>query len=429
MLRLTCIAASASVASPLSPPLITTSSRKFAPVRLTRPVGSSTTVSTVDRALPLQWAYNMYVVNLNILHVPCAPLPSPAFPCPHRSHTDQHLQHNANKVCGDFGEPFKSYAMNIRTNHTATPKPEKSHTPVPTPTIPGRPAPTQQPTPNTPSVAAGAPPGTPGLTDESGGISDPYKHLSPEQLAALQSELREAEIAFAERFRLAGLITDDAERKTKFDGLGNSFATKQSMIRKKYGVRLRSRRSTKEIQQERMRMNYKTSAELQADMVGAGEKRRGPGLPYTAFRPENNSSGASTPVGGSSWAAVNQLKAEELSKAATGMQGSKRRFSSSNSPAPAKRVAYDDDAKKEEHTKNSSLGLRLSGAGTKEEPMALDGSSSEEESGSEGDGSDADEGIPNVLPASVLQTLQRGGSAGAAGASRPGSSSAAGNDS
>lgn len=244
----------------------------------------------------------------------------------------------------------------------------------------------QQLTPSTPSqpaAGAGAPRGTPGLTDATGAVSDPYKHLAPESLAALQSELREAEIVFAERFRQANLISDIAERKTKVDGLGNSFATKQSMIRKKYGVRLRSRRNRNEIDQERARMNYKTSAELQADMIG-------------------------TAGGG-------KQKAQALSAAA--MQGSKRRFSGSgsgsNSPAPAKRVAGD-------------VALRLGAvrAGTKEEPMALDGSSSEE-SGSGSNASDGDEDIPAVLPPSMMQTLQ----SGSAGASRPSSSSAAVNSS
>ncbi|EAA28264.2 hypothetical protein GE21DRAFT_6088 [Neurospora crassa] len=84
--------------------------------------------------------------------------------------------------------------------------------------------------------------------------ADPYGHLTEEQLAAMDADLKEAEAKFAPRFAEAYAIPDENERRIKIEGLRNSFGTKQSMIRKKYGVRLRQRRTKAEIQAEEERM-------------------------------------------------------------------------------------------------------------------------------------------------------------------------------
>ncbi|KAK8089135.1 hypothetical protein PG997_004096, partial [Apiospora hydei] len=60
------------------------------------------------------------------------------------------------------------------------------------------------------------------------------------------------------RFKEAELIADPDERKLKLEGLQNSFSTKQSIIRKKYGVRLRQRRTKEEIEAERIRLTGHT---------------------------------------------------------------------------------------------------------------------------------------------------------------------------
>lgn len=325
------------------------------------------------------------------------------------------LQHNSNHVCGDFGEPVKAYAVNKRSSHHGS----YAKTPAP---LPSRPA-VQLSATSTPSLSkASSPgyPGTPGLTDPHGFVGDPYAHLSPEQLAAMQSELREAEIRFGERMRLANLISDHAEKKTRLEGLGNSFSTKQSMIRKKYGVRLRIRRGKAEIQQERSRVQYKTSTELQADF-GMTATRRSGATGFTAYQPNATDGSTPPPI---AWAPVNQVKSD--------LHGNlKRRFSGSQSPA-MKRVAYDEmsglggtagEAEGQDPTLPNKEPLVGGGLGSKDEPMSLDGSSSENEggSGSNDDGSDEDQDIPAVLPASVIQTLQRGSSAGFGADSRPGS--------
>ncbi|KAK2066967.1 hypothetical protein P8C59_000742 [Phyllachora maydis] len=84
--------------------------------------------------------------------------------------------------------------------------------------------------------------------------ADPYGHLTAEQLAAMNAELGAAEMHYAGRFKEAEAIENPAERRSRVDGLRNSFGTKQSMIRKKFGVRLRERRTRAAIEAERQRM-------------------------------------------------------------------------------------------------------------------------------------------------------------------------------
>lgn len=228
--------------------------------------------------------------------------------------------------------------------------------------------------------------GKPRPKEANSSVTDPYAHLSPEQLAAMQSELRDAEIKMTERFRQAHLVPDEAERKTKLDGLANVFATRQSLIRKKYGVRLRSRRTREEILLERERISYRTSAELQADMVGS--MARTAGRPIASQQPSNKletNTGTKRPLSASSSSAPKRLAYADTSGLASG--------------AKAEPAAMDSSPPKKEEPRMS-----VSSLGTKEEPMALDGSSSEDDSGSDSDGGDED--IPAVLPPSVLQTLR-----------------------
>lgn len=82
---------------------------------------------------------------------------------------------------------------------------------------------------------------------------DPYAHLTPERRFQLQEELRQAEISYVPRFKEAEAIMDPKARQQKLESLNNTFSTKQSMIRKRYGVRLKIRRTRQEIEEERLR--------------------------------------------------------------------------------------------------------------------------------------------------------------------------------
>ncbi len=129
---------------------------------------------------------------------------------------------------------------------------------------------------------------------------DPYGHLSPEQMDKMNRELRDAEEKFAIRFQEAEAIPDDEERRVKLDGLKNSFGTKQSMIRKKYGVRLRERRTKAEIAAEKERLGI---AKMER------ERARHPDVPPTNGTP----SGGGAPAAASSrssWTAANTAPAQ-----------------------------------------------------------------------------------------------------------------------
>lgn len=112
----------------------------------------------------------------------------------------------------------------------------------------------------------------------------------------MNEELQAAEVAYAPRFAEAGKIPDEHQRRARVDGIRNSFGTKQSMIRKKYGVRLRERRTKAVIQAERDRMGIKE---------GEKEKRKS-----KQSSPAANADGTPRPTAaaGSGWTAANTPK-------------------------------------------------------------------------------------------------------------------------
>ncbi|KAK6193425.1 bifunctional uridylate/adenylate kinase [Pestalotiopsis sp. IQ-011] len=189
--------------------------------------------------------------------------------------------HHANKVCGDHGMAAATPKPNLPvvTTYNAN---TQTLTPVPAPlprpglsgTIPAQPS-FSQPTPGplpkhhqqqpvTTPVSQGQKrtytpqsQSTPGAPPSSGAGAmsiDPYAHLTPEERANLEAELRAAEETIAPRFKEADEIQDPAARAQKLDSLKNVFSTRQSLIRKRYGVRLRVRRSQYEIDAQNARL-------------------------------------------------------------------------------------------------------------------------------------------------------------------------------
>lgn len=77
--------------------------------------------------------------------------------------------------------------------------------------------------------------------------NSPYAHMDPSTLAEFNEEMRQAEEAFAPRFKDAEAIEDPVARQKKIESARNCFRTKQSTIRKKYGCQLKQRRSQPQI--------------------------------------------------------------------------------------------------------------------------------------------------------------------------------------
>jgi hypothetical protein len=143
---------------------------------------------------------------------------------------------------------------------------------------------------------AAATPGSAG----SGIAADPYGHLSAQQMQAMNEELRAAEEKYAPRFAEANQIPDENARKARIEGLRNSFGTKQSMIRKKYGVRLRERRTKAEIEAERERMGLQKLEKEREKAARVSAAAQPHGLNSSV-----HSDAVSRPAGGSGWTAAN----------------------------------------------------------------------------------------------------------------------------
>lgn len=81
----------------------------------------------------------------------------------------------------------------------------------------------------------------------------PYAKLGPEERRNFEMEMKKAEDKYGGLMREA-MKLPLAERENELTRLKNSFNSKQSVTRKKYGIRLRERRSKAEIESERHRL-------------------------------------------------------------------------------------------------------------------------------------------------------------------------------
>lgn len=79
--------------------------------------------------------------------------------------------------------------------------------------------------------------------------------LSVPQRQALETDMKEAEQKYVARQQQVMKISDEDERKDKLARIKASFQSKQSMIRKKHGIRLRGRRNKMAIEAERRRLS------------------------------------------------------------------------------------------------------------------------------------------------------------------------------
>ena len=98
--------------------------------------------------------------------------------------------------------------------------------------------------------------GTPGAASESDWVTpgnDPYSKLTPQQRQDFEKEMKEAEEHYGQLMRDA-MKLPEPDQTNKLVSLKNRYNTKQSITRKKYGIRLRERRSKAQIAAERTRL-------------------------------------------------------------------------------------------------------------------------------------------------------------------------------
>lgn len=93
----------------------------------------------------------------------------------------------------------------------------------------------------------------PGTAPNQKSTKDPYAKLTSEQRAALEQEMRDIEEYYGTQMKDAMKMPESARAK-ELAILKNRYNTKQSLTRKKYGVRLRERRTRAEIQAEQQRL-------------------------------------------------------------------------------------------------------------------------------------------------------------------------------
>ncbi|KAJ0160889.1 hypothetical protein CTA2_7124 [Colletotrichum tanaceti] len=222
--------------------------------------------------------------------------------CPHCVQTFSGLSgmqyHLLNKVCGDFGETSKvqiaaipPQSNTMRPAASSLNPPTKRPAPDMTPTYissnssspapqhssmaPGAtPTPTQTQTPRT------APPGTqtPGSSQAKPlGMPDAkdMTHLTAQQIESLREELRVAEEHYSLKIRDTNRLGIElAEIHKRQTSLKNTYACRQSTIRKKYGIRLRNRRGREEMEHERVRLGIPKNLTPKTDRADMGTPSR-----------------------------------------------------------------------------------------------------------------------------------------------------------
>ncbi|UQC79333.1 uncharacterized protein CLUP02_04812 [Colletotrichum lupini] len=188
---------------------------------------------------------------------------SEAYVCPHCAQRFGGMAglvyHRLNKVCGDFDEVIKDDIASIPKASLPLPvlnppvkRPAPDSAPMYVASGSNSPAYSNTQTPRAPSSSqavdlSDAPLGTPQHKD--------MAHLTVHQIEALKAELQLAEEGFKIKIEAAQKAGGDPdELQKKLVGFRNSYACKQSTIRKKYGIKLRQRRNREEMELERQRM-------------------------------------------------------------------------------------------------------------------------------------------------------------------------------
>jgi hypothetical protein len=172
------------------------------------------------------------------------------------------LYHEKSHVCGEHtyevGQKMRTLVDAYRAQN------QSLSAVVPTPPVQVSSTPRTQvhPSPSQPQVGwatstLSEPAGTPGR----GQNRDPYSHLNPETLKKFKEIMRNAEAKYGGLMQEASLL-DEPERSRRLASLKNSYNTKQSTTRKKFGIRLRERRTRGEIEAEEARLFGTTSGNV-----------------------------------------------------------------------------------------------------------------------------------------------------------------------
>ncbi|KAF9769413.1 hypothetical protein IL306_013172 [Fusarium sp. DS 682] len=162
------------------------------------------------------------------------------------------LYHEKSNVCGEHSrETGEKMRKLLLARHPGNPQASVPKPPAQTTHI----SYTQASVPSTQPQTAWAPstPSHPTSTPIRDSGRDPYAHLNPEQLKEFNNIMKRAEEKYGGLMKAAMLLSEP-ERSKKLASLKNSYNTKQSTTRKKFGIRLRERRTRGEIEAEEARL-------------------------------------------------------------------------------------------------------------------------------------------------------------------------------
>lgn len=272
--------------------------------------------------------------------------------------------HNKVNVCGKYDEEESQRVLKLvrefRSSQASRQAPPQSAS---RPALP--------PPVSTPSRPLALPPGYGdgrGSTLPSAGSA--YAHLAPEKRRELDAEMMKTEEYYGGLMREA-MKMPEPEKSRQLASLKNRYNTKQSTTRKKYGIRLRERRSKAEIDAERVRLFGTLDG---PSLSGANQGTGTP--PYKKARVEEGPTNTAQPSNGQitprKRVPVNEMGGLSGSQATAEMVDP----TVSVNPVHPRQVQV------------SSSQVNSASAGTQDDPMAID---------DESDSTDSD--IPATMPA------------------------------
>lgn len=273
--------------------------------------------------------------------------------------------HVKSSVCGEYSEEVaKLLTTYFASGNWAGPQRE-----APAVALPAYP-----PAPPRSTSTPGPKPGWTVATEAS--PNDPYGHLTPELRAAFEEDMRKGEEHYGHLMRRA-MTFEEPRKSTELGRLKNSYNTRQSTTRSKYGVKLRQRRTKEQIDAERLRLFGVSDGPTLSGSDVHMNKRVKTGHPTPT--PPSSSMPAETPrkrvpiseMGG---LAGSSATAEHTDPTAVASPSFARQAPAMSQIAP-------------------SAAHQSNPAGTSDDPMAID-SASESDSSDESESDTDDEDIP-----------------------------------
>lgn len=179
------------------------------------------------------------------------------------------MYHAKTNVCGRYSDEQLRLTMSHLISYEQPASSQQQGAAAPAGRIPTRqPLATQSPASSTPVTPSTAPTK---LASQTGPVKDPYASLTPEQRTGFENEMRAVEEHYGGLMRAAMALPGE-QQAGELARIRNQYNTKQSMTRKKYGIRLRERRSKSQLDAEQSRL-FAASGGLPSTPGGPPRKR------------------------------------------------------------------------------------------------------------------------------------------------------------